>query len=235
MKRIALLAAALFILAAPARSADPKLLQNMKGNVSYQTGAAAAKPLGPSARIALQDKDTAITGDDSLGQVLLPDTTKITMGADTKVQLEFFNQAATTSASFIVYNGKMRFDVQHPNGAVASYTFKTPSAQIAVRGTEGDIGVSGDELDLNVYHLGNPDNPVEVTTSDGKTLKILGGQSLVAKIVNGIVQAEVSKLEQDAIDKFSGQFGVPTTIDELKQTVINQAKQRLPGIGGFHL
>lgn len=214
MKRLAILAALFAISTLPVTGADPKLLQNVKGAVSYQkANAAAPKTLAPSAQIALNDSDTAITGDASLGQVLLPDTTKITMGADTKVQLAFFNQAATTTANFVVYDGKVRFDVQHPAGAPASYTFKTPSAQIAVRGTQGDIGVCPSGLDVNVYHLGDENNPVVVTTSDGQSFKLLGGQGLAAQIINGVIRATVSQLTQAALDKFDSQFGFPPTVD----------------------
>ena len=228
MKRAVFVALALSLCTLPARSADPKLLHSMKGEVSYQKSAAALKPLALQARVALEDSDTAVTGGESLAEVLLPDTTKVTMGADSKVQMEFFNQAEGTKASFILFNGKTRFSVAHPGGAPANYTFKTPTAQIAVRGTDGDIGVSDDELDINVYHLGDASLPVEVTTKDGKTFKLVGGQSFVAQIVNGIIQTKVEALKQEAIDRFSGDFGVPTSIDQLKNQAVNELRKRLP-------
>ena len=60
----ALLAAGMTLaLVAPAHSADPKLLRNVKGDVQYQKSSAAPKALAASARISLDDMDTAITGD----------------------------------------------------------------------------------------------------------------------------------------------------------------------------
>lgn len=230
----AALAALTLALAAPVHSADPKLLRNVRGEVQYQKPSAGPKALAAAASIALDDMDTAITGDSSVGEVLLPDSTRVMVGSNSKVQLEFFNQAATTSASFIVFNGKTRFKVEHPGGAPANYIFKTPTAQIAVRGTEGDIGVSDAELDVNVYHLGDPNAPVEVSftggTSGGKTIKLVGGQSMVAQIINGVVQAKVDQLKQDAIDKFSADFGLPASIDHVKQQVIEKVKSVVPGL-----
>jgi len=50
--------------------------------------------------------------------------------------MAFFNQAQIANAKFIIYRGRTRFKIEHPNGKPANYTFQTPTAQIAVRGTE---------------------------------------------------------------------------------------------------
>jgi ferric-dicitrate binding protein FerR (iron transport regulator) len=172
-----------------------------------------------------------VTGDASTARITLPDSSRVTIGSASRVEMTFFNQTDIANAKFVVYQGKTRFNVEHPAGQKANYTFSTPTAQIAVRGTEGDIGLDGDELTVNVYHLGDSNNPVEVTftTGDqsGKTIKLVGGQSLVATLVNGIIQQKVEKIGQQALDKFN-ELGVPTSIDQLKNQAINELRKRLP-------
>ena len=124
---------------------------------------------------------------------------------------------------FVVYNGKTRFKVEHPQGGKANYTFVTPTSTVGVRGTEGDIGVDGDSLTVNVY---SATEPVQVSFSNGKIVTVNAGQSLVAKLVNGILQTQVNKLTQAAIDQFN-ELGVPTNYDQLKSTILNQAIQRI--------
>jgi hypothetical protein len=220
------LALALLVIPSHAGAAGDKILANVKGSVSYEDSGKTT-PIAPNATIALTDRDTAITGDASLGKLQLPDSSVVTLGAQTRVQLAFFNQADVATAQFVVYQGKTRFKVEHPEGAKANYTFVTPTSSIAVRGTEGDIGVDGDSLTVNVY---SASQAVSVTFSGGKIQLVNAGQSLTAKIVNGVVQLAVNKLTQAAIDQFSGDFGVPTNWADLKNQILNQ----LPSIPRIH-
>jgi ferric-dicitrate binding protein FerR (iron transport regulator) len=214
---------------ASAQDAD-KTLTNVKGSVAYEHDGA-SHVLVPSVKHALIDNDYASTQDASLAQVALPDSSIVTLGADTRVQMVFFNQTDIANAKFIVYNGKTRFQVQHPAGQKANYTFQTPTSNVAVRGTEGDIAVDDNNLTLNVYNSNTQGAAVEVTftTGDkaGTTIKVLPGQSLVANLVNGIIQSQVSTLTQAAIDKFS-ELGVPTSVDQVKNTVIDKVKSAIP-------
>jgi hypothetical protein len=199
-----------------------KQVQNMKGSVAYQRPNKQPKPIASQATIALADQDTTITGEASLAAVTLPDSSQVMVGSNSKVQLAFFNQANIANAKFVVYQGKFRFTVNHPGGARANYTFTTPSAQIGVRGTQGDLEVdSSGKLTVNVYDVSDPNLPVQVTTSDGHTYLVKKGQTLALQIVNGIVQAEVTQLTQGAIDQFTGDFGVPTNMAELKATILS--------------
>jgi ferric-dicitrate binding protein FerR (iron transport regulator) len=200
----------------------------MKGSVSYQKPNKAAKPIASQATIALADSDVTITGDDSLAAITLPDSSRVLVGSAAKVQLAFFNQSDIANAKFVIYQGKFRFNVEHPNGASANYTFQTPTAQIAVRGTEGDIGVDQDgTLRVNVYALSNPDLPVQVTTNDGKHFVLNAGQSLLAQFVNGVIQEQVNKLDDQIVDQFSPDFGVPSNWEQLKQTLVDTARSKL--------
>lgn len=212
-----------------------KQLQNEKGSVSYQRGNAAARTLGRSASVVLADNDYAITGNSSLAAVTLPDSSRVTMGSDTRVQVAFFNQAQNNSAKFIVYQGRTRFKVEHPNGRPANYTFQTPTAQIAVRGTEGDIGVDGRNLTVNVYGLSDPNLPVVVRTDDGKSYTLHAGQQLLAKWVHGMIQTRIDALTGQAVAQFE-ELGAPaanwvSAVQNLPQTAVNTVAAHVPGSG----
>ena len=216
---------------------NDKTLQNVRGHVAYQRGSASQKPLATNATIVLADRDYAMTGAQSQGAVMLADSSRVTMGSQTKVQLAFFNQAAGNNAKFLILNGKTRFEVQHPSGAKANYTFSTPTADIAVRGTEGDISVSQDQLQVNVYGTSDPNLPVNVTftTGDkaGQTVVVKAGQSLVANLVNGIITEQTQALTDQVLAPFNTEFGNPVScwkcaVENLKNSLINQVKSRIP-------
>ena len=190
-----------------------KSLQNVKGQVSYQHGSAQT-PIAPNATMVLADRDYAITGDESRGALTLPDSSVVTVGSDTKVQLAFFNQATVTSAKFILYNGRTRFAVRHPKGGKANYIFSTPTADIAVRGTEGDIGLANDSLQVNVYEVCDPSQPVQVKAKGGQLFTVGAGQSFVGNIVNGILKGQVEQLTQQLEDQLAGDLGnIPTNMN----------------------
>lgn len=193
----------------PSIAAADKQLQNVKGDVSYQLASGSQRPLAPRASIVLEDNSSAITGANSLGGIILPDTSRVMIGSSSKVQIGYFTQAAVASAKFYIPYGRVRFKVEHPKGAQANYTFQTPTAQIAVRGTEGDIfsDPSGN-LQVNVYQVSNPNLPVQVTLANGKVFTLTAGQSLTVGTVAGAISAGVSSVSQSTFSQFS-QFGAP--------------------------
>lgn len=210
------------IAATPSAAGADKELQNSKGSVSYQAPNGKPKIVALNASVALEDQDYAITGDASLATVGLPDSSRVLVGSASKVQLASFDQAEGTTARFVVV-GKVRFIVEHPAGAKADYTFATATGSVAVRGTEGDIDVSGNTLQVNVYEVCDPSEPVTVTTRDGQNFTLAPGQSLLANVVNGVVRAKVQQLTQQMIDQFSPDFGVPTSWDAAKGEVVGYA------------
>lgn len=199
----------LLVPAAPSIAAVDKQLQNVKGDVSYQLSGGAQRPVAPRASIVLEDNASALTGANSIGAVVLPDSSRVLIGSSTKVQIGYFTQATVASAKFYIPYGKVRFKVEHPKGAQANYTFQTPTAQIAVRGTEGDISsdASGN-LQVNVYQVSNPDLPVQVTLSNGKVFMLSAGQSLTVGAIAGVVSASLSAISQSTFTPFS-EFGAP--------------------------
>jgi hypothetical protein len=218
---------------APAPAGDDKQLQSQKGDVAYQVPNGKPVPLGVNAVIGIADRDYAITGGSSLAQVTLPDSSRVLVGSDTKVQLAFFNQAQIATAKFVVYQGRVRFAVRHPQGAKANYTFSTPTASVGVRGTQGDVEYGTDgSIRVNVYELCDPQLPVQVTTKQGQVLTVGAGQSLFAHFVNGIVQAQVQQLTQQLINQFSPDFGVPTSWDAAKGEVVGYAGSAVNNVTG---
>jgi hypothetical protein len=223
--------------ALPSFAGDDKQLQNVKGSVSYQAPNKLPVPVGVSAIVGVNDRYTAITGAESLGAVILPDSSQVMVGSDSRVQLAFFNQTGIANAKFVLYDGKVRFAVRHPKGARANYTFQTATGSVAIRGTQGDVAFDDKgSLLVNVYELCDGNMPVRVTLKDGEVYSVLAGQSLEADYVNGIVHAQVQQLTQQLIDQFSPEFGVPTSWDEAQgkviaygQSQVNSVTSQIPG------
>ena len=212
-----------------------KMLTNVKGSVTYERSGKESA-LVPAASIALASEDWATTGGASQARVLLPDSSRVTIASETRVQLARFDQSDIAHAQFVVDHGRVRFEVEHPQGARADYTFKTTTANIAVRGTEGDIAADGDDLTINVYNTQSPNAPVEVTFTagdqPGKVVKLFAGQSLVARLVDGVIQTQIDKITQAALDQFA-ELGVPTSIADFKGRAEDEVRKRLPSIPGF--
>ena len=196
-----------------ASGADEKVLINVRGDVSYVTFPdGQSHPLAPGARMPLEDDDTARTGPQTQGAIVLPDSSRVIMASNTAVKLDAFN-TVDSSAHFVVAQGKLRFRIEHPQGARANYTFTTPTGNIAVRGTEGDISVDAfDGVRVNVYHLSAPDLPVKVDMYNGETFQIPAGQKIWMRWQSGKLVGKVLPLTQAEIDRFS-ELGPPETVD----------------------
>jgi len=193
-----------------ADAAADRVLQNLHGSVSYITGAGVpAHVLAPSATTTLADDDVARTGAASMASIILPDSSQILMASDSVLKLDTFSQADVARAHFVVFEGKVRFRVVHPGGAQADFTFTTPTGQIGVRGTEGDIAVDPfDGVRMNVYHLSDPALPVHVTMIDGSTYDISGGQKIWMRWTSGKLIAKITPITAGEIKRFE-EFGPP--------------------------
>jgi ferric-dicitrate binding protein FerR (iron transport regulator) len=214
-KRLALATlCALSLSAWRADASSDRVLQNLHGSVSYVTSAGVpAHVLAPSAATTLADDDVARTGTASMASITLPDSSQILMASDSVLKLDAFSQADVARAHFIIFEGKVRFRIVHPGGAHADYTFTTPTGQIGVRGTEGDIAVDPfDGVRMNVYHLSDPALPVHVAMIDGSTYDISGGQKIWMRWISGKLIARVTALSQAEMKRFS-ELGQPAVID----------------------
>jgi Na+/proline symporter len=213
-------------------AAANKLLTNVQGDVTYDRTGKENK-LVPAASVALAAQDWAQTGDASQARVTLPDSSRVLIASDTRVQLARFDQSDIAHAQFVVDHGKIRFEVEHPQGAKADYVFQTATANIAVRGTQGDIGFDPNGLTVNVYNSTTNDAPVDVTLTTGKNagtvLHVFPGQSLVAKLVNGVLKLSIDRITDAALSQFS-ELGVPTNIQQASDEAMARARALIPAV-----
>jgi FecR protein len=216
MKRSMIILGALVALVPlPGSAGDAaRVLQNLHGSVSWITNDnAAAHPIAPNAQVALNNDDVAQTGASSMGAITLPDSSKIVMASNSVLKLDTFSAGQVASAHFVLFYGKMRFTVEHPQGAKADYTFTTPTGAIAVRGTQGDISVDPlDGVRVNVYHLSDPALPVEISMIDGSRYTVPGGQKIWMRWIDGKLIAKVTGLSKAELSRFS-ELGSPDSID----------------------
>lgn len=190
-----------------------RVLENTKGTVTYGASNPAPNPLAPHGRATLSDNDFADTGPNSLATVTLPDSSQIIMASNSSLQMKSFSTTDIAHARFVVV-GKIRFKVNHPQGAKADYQFQTGTGQIAVRGTEGDIFSSPQGLQVNVYAVSNPALPVQVTLANGQVFTLAAGQSLVATAAAGAITASVTSVSQSLFTPFS-ELGAPVNAGSL--------------------
>jgi hypothetical protein len=197
-----------------AEARGERTLQNLHGSVSYVTGdGVPAHVLPPSVSTVLADDDVARTGAASMAAITLGDSSQIFMASNSVLKLDTFSQTDIAHAHFVIFDGKVRFAVSHPAGAHADYTFTTPTGQIGVRGTIGDIAVDPfDGVRMNVYHLSDPALPVQVTMIDGSTYDIAGGHKIWMRWISGKLVARVTPLSTDELNRFS-ELGQPAVID----------------------
>jgi len=212
--------AALFVavLAATPIAASPadtdRTLENTKGQVTYGTTSNPTTPLAVHSRTTIADNDFAATGANSQATLTFPDSSQVILGENTNLQVNSFTQSDIAHAKLTVNVGKVRFKVNHPQGAKADYQFQTPTGQIAVRGTEGDFFSNPGGLQVNVYAVSNPALPVQVTLVNGQVFTLAAGQSLVASAVAGAVTASVTSVSQALYSPFS-EFPAPANAGSL--------------------
>ncbi len=84
-------------------------------------------------------------------------------------------------------------------------------------------------MTVNVYNSSLPDG-VQVTFTKGDkagtSIHVLPGQSLVANLVNGIMQSQVNAITQAALNEFA-ELGIPTDMNQLQNTVIQKARSAI--------
>jgi hypothetical protein len=63
-------------------------------------------------------------------------------------------------------------------------------------------------------------------------VRIFAGQSLVARLVDGVIQTQIDKITEAAMAQFA-ELGVPTSIADFKGRAEDEVRKRLPSIPGF--
>ena len=210
-RSLGVLSAAVVVAIAPARAATTQVLQNLHGDVHYASpgDGAARSALAPHASVVLNDDDVAETGSDSMAALTLADSSQIIMASNSVLKFDTFSLTHIAHAHVVIFNGKMRFKVNHPAGARADYTFTTTTGEIAVRGTEGDIAVDPvDGVRLNVYRLSDDTLPVHVTMIDGSQYDIPAGQKIWMRWTSGKLVAKVTPITPEEIKRFE-ELGPP--------------------------
>jgi hypothetical protein len=101
-----------FAVTGSARADGGKQLTNVKGQVSYEHNGT-SHALVPSVSHTLDDADYAVTLTASQGQVALPDSSLVTLGASTRVQLVFFNALQRSASGW--FEGQL--SVRHADDA----------------------------------------------------------------------------------------------------------------------
>jgi ferric-dicitrate binding protein FerR (iron transport regulator) len=200
----ALVAIATLAVATPfvaAAAGEPNALRRDKGDVGYAVPAAAPTTQPLVGRIALPDDARAITGMHAAATLTLPDSSTVQIGDRTDVKIGAFRDGATQVVD--LKRGALRFTINHPKGARASYLFRTPTCQIGVRGTLAYLvsGPNGDQ----VYCIDCAPGDVTVDAA-GETYGVLSGQSLnVRRVLDRAFDATIvpnATINNPAIDQF---------------------------------
>jgi hypothetical protein len=197
------LCAALAVTAgASAVAADaPNNLARDRGDVAYALPAAVASTRPVVGRIALPDDARAITGFRAAATLTLPDSSTVEIGDRTDVRIGAFRTDA--KQTFDLRHGALRFTIRHPQGARADYVFRTPTSQLAVRGTLAYLvsGPNGDQI----YCVDCAPGDV-VAQAAGESYAIASGQTLnVRRVLGRAFDAAIvpnPSVNNPAIDQF---------------------------------
>lgn len=143
--RLTLGAFALALAAAAAQAAEIGQIKVAKGAVTVER---AGQPMAASVGMKLEAADVVKTGADGTAGITMADNSLLSVGPNSILALERFDYEAATSQG--------RFDAQLQRGTLAvvsgriakqspqAMTVRTPSAALAVRGTEFVVAAQGD-------------------------------------------------------------------------------------------
>src|SRR5579872_5534863 len=169
---------AMCVNAAPGRASDDTILRRVAGSVGY-TQQFSSPYVAITGQQILDDGNYAVVTALSQGLLTLPDSSLIGIGGNSRVQVSAFKRAASGSGSTITIpssGGTLRFDIKHPSGAAANYTFVTPTSTVSARGTIGLLssGANGDVISCVQCASGD----VAVTVGS-RVYPLVSGQTLV--------------------------------------------------------
>jgi hypothetical protein len=187
------------------RAADAgKQLQRVRGTIGYQTAAASNDFKTIFGKFDLPDDDFAVTRAQSAAVVAMPDSSLISLGENTTVQVGAFDNASASPGSTITVNGgTLRFDIRRPAGGAANYHFLTPTSQIAVRGTVGLLAFSNGVTTVGCVVCAA--DSVTLTAA-GQTVTLVTGQFVTVSALGAITTGTLSSV----VGAFSS-AGVPVT------------------------
>lgn len=183
---------------------NAKQLQRVRGMVGYATVASATDFKTVFAKFDLPDDDFAVTRRASAAVLAMPDSSLISLGENTSVQVGAFDSASASPGSQITLSGgAMRFDIKRPVGGVANYRFVTATSQVAVRGTIGLIAFSNGITTVGCVVCAADSVTV---TAGGQTLALATGQFVTVSALGAMTTGALSTV----VGAF-GSAGVPVT------------------------
>jgi hypothetical protein len=189
---VAALAVAIVIGALPHASgaANSKQLQRVRGTIGWQTASTGTDFKAVFGKFDLPDDDFAVTRAQSAAVLAMPDSSLVSLGENTTVQVGAFNNAAAGPGSQITLNnGALRFDIRRPQGGVANYRFVTTTSAVGVRGTVGLLSfVNGV---TTVGCLACAADSVTVTTAT-QTITLVTGQFVTVSAAGVITTGALS-------------------------------------------
>jgi hypothetical protein len=120
------------------RAAGTKQLQHVRGTIGWQTASDGTDFKPVFGKYDLPDDNFAVTRAQSAAVLAMPDSSLVSLGENTNVQVGAFDNAAAGPGSTITLRGgSLRFDIRRPQGGVANYRFVTTTSAVGVRGTVG--------------------------------------------------------------------------------------------------
>jgi hypothetical protein len=179
------LSAAIMLAIVPSGSgaAGEKQLRRVRGTIGYQANA--STPFVPVfGRFDLPDDAIALTQTQSTAELVMPDSSIIALGENTRVQVGAFDNAAAGPGSTVLVNGgALRFDIRRPAGGQANYHFVTATSQIAVRGTIGLLSFIGGNTTVSCVVCAADSVTV---TAGGQTFALATGQTLTVGVTGAV-------------------------------------------------
>lgn len=185
-------------------AAGTKQLERVKGTVGWSTVASAGDFKQVFGKFDLPDDDFAVTKAQSAAVLAMPDSSLISLGENTSIQVGAFNTTAAGPGSTITVNGgSLRFDVKRPEGGVANYHFQTPTSQVAVRGTVGLLAFTNGITTVGCVVCAADSVVVQTAT---QTITLITGQFVTVSALGVITTGAIGGV----VGAF-GAAGVPTT------------------------
>lgn len=181
-----------------------KQLQRVRGTIGYATDAGATDFKAVFGKLLLPDNDYAVTRAQSAAVLAMPDSSLISLGENTNVEVGAFDSASASPGSTITVNGgTLRFDIRRPAGGAANYIFKTPTSQTAVRGTVGLLAFVNGVTTVGCVVCAADSVAVTVGT---QTITLVTGQFIAISALGAITTGALSGV----IGTFTA-AGVPAT------------------------
>ena len=175
-----------------AASAD-KVLSRLAGTVGHKTDLKAdLTPL--SGDLVLKDSEFAVTLDKSQGLLTLPDSTQVTLGSNTTIQVGAFTLSDVEGNGSVIAlnNGTLRFKVVRPAGGKSNYKFTTATSTTSVRGTVAAIASDPQQGDTIACLDCAPGDVVVTVLKDNRSFSLTTGQVLKISIAGLVAGAAIA-------------------------------------------